>query len=324
MDFFFVEYRDPIFSIVILVSLVFMVALGHYVWKMFSINKQDKNIQSFVQKFEISNEHKELLRQSALSLSNLHFLVSVFTKGGEFERAIQICLIALEKSKDKNEHELIFYDLAQLYFKAGFLAKSKEVLLNSLKIRPRNEKALKLLKIVYLRLKDYDGVLEVLDCLFELGVEVGFEKEFIRLLGYKNSNLSLDEKTKLFKEAQISAKNSLAKRFLFENEKIFLHCEFSQIIDLLYKNKELIFLDDEEYFELFCAMKLVSKRENYNFKNKKLKMLDILNESDLRVGLEFSYSCSNCKVQMPMFFYHCPLCYEFGSSKISYEIQILD
>lgn len=324
MDFFFVEYRDPIFSIVILVSLVFMVALGHYVWKLFSTNKQDKNIQSFVQKFEISNEHKELLRQSTLSLSNLHFLVSVFTKSGEFERAIQICLIALEKSKDKNEHELIFYDLAQLYFKAGFLAKSKEVLLSSLKIRPRNEKALKLLKIVYLRLKDYDGVLEVLDCLFELGVEVGFEKELIKLLGYKNSNLSLDEKTKLFKEAQISAKNSLAKRFLFDNEKIFLHCEFSQIIDLLYKNKELVFLDDEEYFELFCAMKLVSKRENYNFKNKKLKMLDILNESDLRVGLEFSYACSNCKVQMPMFFYHCPLCYEFGSSKISYEIQILD
>ena len=400
MDFFFVEYRDPMFGLLVLVALVLVVAVLHYAWRTLSSKSQKKGLEGFIKKFDIADEHKDLLRASSLSLENLHFLAGIFTKSGEFEKAIQIYLIALEKIKDKGEQEAIFYDLAEVYFRAGFLQRSVEVLLNALNLRPRNEKALKLLKIVYLRLKRYDEVLQSLDALFELGCEVSKEREFINVIALKNGaqsgalgekNLSVDDKRSQnlalnapnsalksenlanlnssdlnSKNANSKVKNSkklnsnletsnlnskdlhlnlensnstlnlkdlnstqspksyenneLVKRFLLENG-AEIHAEFELVIDLLYKGKRAIFLDDNAYFELFCAMKLTPKRQNYAFTNPKLKMLEILNDNDFKARLSFSYVCTHCKNQMPLFFYHCPICYEFGGCKILYEVR---
>ena len=335
MDFFFVEYRDPMFGLLVLVALVLVVAVLHYAWRTLSSKSQKKGLEGFIKKFDIADEHKDLLRASSLSLENLHFLAGIFTKSGEFEKAIQIYLIALEKIKDKGEQEAIFYDLAEVYFRAGFLQRSVEVLLNALNLRPRNEKALKLLKIVYLRLKRYDEVLQSLDALFELGCEVSKEREFINVIALKNGaqsgvlgekNLSVVDKRNqnLALNAQNSAQNyennELVKRFLLENG-AEIHAEFELVIDLLYKGKRAIFLDDNAYFELFCAMKLAPKRSNYAFTNPKLKMLEILNDNDFKARLSFSYVCTHCKNQMPLFFYHCPICYEFGGCKILYEVR---
>lgn len=353
MDFFFVEYRDPMFGLLVLVALVLVVAVLHYAWRTLSSKSQKKGLEGFIKKFDIADEHKDLLRASSLSLENLHFLAGIFTKSGEFEKAIQIYLIALEKIKDKGEQEAIFYDLAEVYFRAGFLQRSVEVLLNALNLRPRNEKALKLLKIVYLRLKRYDEVLQSLDALFELGCEVSKEREFINVIALKNGaqsgalgekNLSIDDKRNQnlalksensvnlnSKDLNSTSKNSaqspksyenneLVKRFLLENG-AEIHAEFELVIDLLYKGKRAIFLDDNAYFELFCAMKLAPKRQNYAFTNPKLKMLEILNDNDFKARLSFSYVCTHCKNQMPLFFYHCPICYEFGGCKILYEVR---
>lgn len=396
MDFFFVEYRDPMFGLLVLVALVLVVAVLHYAWRTLSSKSQKKGLEGFIKKFDIADEHKDLLRASSLSLENLHFLAGIFTKSGEFEKAIQIYLIALEKIKDKGEQEAIFYDLAEVYFRAGFLQRSVEVLLNALNLRPRNEKALKLLKIVYLRLKRYDEVLQSLDALFELGCEVSKEREFINVIALKNGaqsgilaskNLSVTNKTsqnlalnspnsatksensahlnsndetlalssknanskaKNLKNSHLNSKdlnlnlenststlnlnsknlnsaqnyenNELVKRFLLENG-AEIHAEFELVIDLLYKGKRAIFLDDNAYFELFCAMKLAPKRQNYAFANPKLKMLEILNDNDFKARLSFSYVCTHCKNQMPLFFYHCPICYEFGGCKILYEVR---
>ena len=394
MDFFFVEYRDPMFGLLVLVALVLVVAVLHYAWRTLSSKSQKKGLEGFIKKFDIADEHKDLLRASSLSLENLHFLAGIFTKSGEFEKAIQIYLIALEKIKDKGEQEAIFYDLAEVYFRAGFLQRSVEVLLNALNLRPRNEKALKLLKIVYLRLKRYDEVLQSLDALFELGCEVSKEREFINVIALKNGaqsgalgekNLSVDDKrnqnlalksensanlnssdetlalssknanskAKNLKNSHLNSKdlnlnlenststlnlnsknlnstpknsaqnyenNELVKRFLLENG-AEIHAEFELVIDLLYKGKRAIFLDDNAYFELFCAMKLAPKRQNYAFTNPKLKMLEILNDNDFKARLSFSYVCTHCKNQMPLFFYPCPICYEFGGCKILYEVR---
>lgn len=402
MDFFFVEYRDPMFGLLVLVALVLVVAVLHYAWRTLSSKSQKKGLEGFIKKFDIADEHKDLLRASSLSLENLHFLAGIFTKSGEFEKAIQIYLIALEKIKDKGEQEAIFYDLAEVYFRAGFLQRSVEVLLNALNLRPRNEKALKLLKIVYLRLKRYGEVLQSLDALFELGCEVSKEREFINVIALKNGaqsgalgekNLSIDDKRSqnlalnapnsalksenlaILNSSDLNSKaknsknlnsnletsnlnskdlhlnlensnstlnlnskdlnsapknsaqspksyknNELVKRFLLENG-AEIHAEFELVIDLLYKGKRAIFLDDNAYFELFCAMKLAPKRQNYAFTNPKLKMLEILNDNDFKARLSFSYVCTHCKNQMPLFFYHCPICYEFGGCKILYEVR---
>lgn len=380
------------FGLLVLVGLILVVAVGHYLWRSIASKSQERGLHGFIQKFDIADEHKDLLRASALSLENLHFLAAIFTKSGEFEKAIQIYLIALEKTRDKDEQEAIFVDLAELYFKAGFLQKSAEVLLNALNLRPRNEKALKLLKIVYLRLKKYDEVLQCLDALFELGFEVQQERAFIEVMKFvnlaknsvnlakissKNSpktdenlgenssenfalnlgenldknfvsnlsenfasnssensalNSSENSNSKPFKTLflqpfakEIAPKlyenNDLVKRYLLEHAILKAHARFELVLDVLYKQKEAIFLDDDAYFELFCAMNLTPKRENYAFANKKLQMLSILREAKFAAKLGFSYVCKHCKNQMPIFFYHCPICYEFGGCDILCEVK---
>lgn len=418
------------FGLLVLVGLILVVAVGHYLWRSIASKSQERGLHGFIQKFDIADEHKDLLRASALSLENLHFLAAIFTKSGEFEKAIQIYLIALEKTRDKDEQEAIFVDLAELYFKAGFLQKSAEVLLNALNLRPRNEKALKLLKIVYLRLKKYDEVLQCLDALFELGFEVRQERAFIEVMKFvnlaknsvnlakissknspetdenlgensmlnlgknssenfalnlgesenssenssknsalnlsknssensalnlsenstsnssensvsnlsENSALNLNENSsensnsKPFKTLflqpfakEIAPKlyenNDLVKRYLLEHAILRAHARFELVLDVLYKQKEAIFLDDDAYFELFCAMNLAPKRENYAFANKKLQMLSILREAKFAAKLGFSYVCKHCKNQMPIFFYNCPICYEFGGCDILCEVK---
>ncbi|EAH4535290.1 tetratricopeptide repeat-containing protein, partial [Campylobacter jejuni] len=101
MDFFFVEYRDPLVGLIILTILVFVVAVANYIWKIFANKDEEQKLEKFIKKFEMDNAHKELLRNSSLSFGNLSFLAEIFTKSGEFEKATQIYLIALEKCKDK-------------------------------------------------------------------------------------------------------------------------------------------------------------------------------------------------------------------------------
>lgn len=88
--------------------------------------------------------------------------------------------------------------MAKVYFKAGFLERAKEVLLQALKIRPRNIQTLKLLKIVYLKLRKYKENLELLGCLFELGENVKEEKEFLKALDFLASSLSDEEKKRAY------------------------------------------------------------------------------------------------------------------------------
>lgn len=312
MDFFFVEYRDPITGLIVLVALVFIVALSHYVWRIFANKDERQKLEEFVKKFEIASVHEELLRGSNFNLSSLLFLALVFTKSGEFEKAAQIYLIALEKTKDKNEQEEIFLELSKLYFKAGFLEKSKNVLLQALQIRPRNKEALKLLKTIYIKLKLYDDALQALLCLFELGEDTKEEENFIKILLMKEKNADLNF-------AKIKDKGKMLKRFVYQNFKHYEKQELENIIDLLYFNKDLI--EDKNFDEFFYAISLKEAPQNFSFTNSNFKMLYILTRANFKARLDFSYFCSSCKTQLPLFFYHCPFCYEFGTCAILYEVK---
>lgn len=319
MDFFFVEYRDPIVGLIFLTILIFVVAVTNYIWRIFANKGEEQKLEKFIKKFEMDNTHKDLLRNENLSLNNLLFLADIFTKSGEFEKTAQIYLIALEKSKDKSEHEFIFLALAKMYFKAGFLERSKEVLFNTLKIRPRNKEALILLKIIDLRLKNYENILDILDCLLELGFDITFEKEFIKALKIDALNINDKEKEQRLLELDFKD-NVMLKRWFFEKYHLFIKQELINIIDLLFKSKKPLNLEDDEYKEFFCALNL-SEEKRATFKNSNFKMLKILNDNGFKTKLDFSYMCKECKNIMPLFFYHCPLCYEFNSCQILYEVK---
>ncbi|MCR2038951.1 tetratricopeptide repeat protein [Campylobacter helveticus] len=316
MDFFFVEYRDPIVGLIFLTLLILVVALANYAWRIFANKDEEQKLEKFIKKFELENSHKNLLRSETLSFSNLSFLAEIFTKSGEFEKATQIYLIALEKTKDKDEQEAVFLALAKVYFKAGFLQKCTEVLLNALKIRPRNKEALKLLKIAYFKLKMYKENLELLECLFELGEDIKEEAEFIKALSLENKKEAKEQILKLDYE-----NNASLKRYLFEKYHIFKKQNLAQICDVLYKDKKPINTDDEKYYEFFYMLGLVEEKQGFRFKNSHFKMYQILKQNNFKARLDFSYMCLECKNIMPLFFYHCPICYEFNRCKILYEVK---
>jgi len=318
MDFFFVEYRDPLVGLIFLGILIFVVALANYMWSFFASKDEEQKLENFIKKFELDNTHKDILKSKALSLENLIFLAEIFTKSGEFEKATQIYLISLDKTKDKNKQEMIFLSLAKVYFKAGFLAKSREVILNALKIRPRNKEALKLLKILYLQLKLYKENLELLECLFELGEDIKDESEFFKALIIQTQNLNPSQKQQELLKLDFKNNPSL-KRWLYEQDMIFEEQELLNIIDLLYKNDGVVNINDENYKEFFCALGRID--EKLSFKNSSFRMFKILKDNHFKARFEFSYICKECKSVMPLFFYHCPVCYEFGKCFIVYEVK---
>lgn len=317
MDFFFLEYRDPLSGLLLLALLVFIIAVINFFWRLFKHSSDEKKLDKFVQKFKPSSENS-LPNLEFLSFNDLKFLASVFTKSGEFEKAIRIYLFLLVKIKGKISQEKVFESLASVYLKAGFLKKSEESLLNCLKIRPRNQAALKLLKAVYLKLKDYEKALEALEALSELESNLELEEAFLRMKIIAKSALSSDEK--LESSMKLLSNEPLLKRFIYENYGLELFVEFEYFVDVASGFKKAVFLEDESYLELFCALKLC-KQKPVIFKNKKLLMLEILSQNDFKAELSFSYLCQKCKNQMPVFFYHCPLCYEFGACKILYEVK---
>lgn len=321
MDLFFLDYRDPLVGLIFITTLIFVVALINYFWRFFIYKDEEEKLEKFIKKFELNNIHKDLLRDPNLSLDNLIFLASIFTRSGEFEKAIQIYLIALEKVKDKKEQEGIFISLAEAYFKAGFLERSKEVLLNALKIRPRNERALKLLKIVYLRLRSYKEVLNTLECLLELDEEVKEEKEFIKALIIKDQDMEQKNKLELILNLDIKD-NTMLQRFIFENYQIIKEQNLFDIIDLLYKDQKFIKIDKQEYKEFFYALNLLPKEEKILIKNQNFRMFKILKNNEFKVKMVFSYMCLDCKNIMPLFFYHCPICYSFNKCKILYKVKL--
>lgn len=320
MDFFFVEYRDPIVGLIFLSVLIFLIASAHYIWRLFASKDAEQKLGRFIKKFELASAHKDLLRNEALNFSNLTFLAEIFTKSGAFEKATQIYLIALEKAGSKDEQEQVFLALALVYFKAGFLEKSREVLHNALKIRPRNKTALKLLKIVQLKLKLFKENLELLDCLFELGEEVESEREFIKALMIERSKSTAEEKRAALLGLNFKD-NAPLKRLFFEKYGLFKEQDFEGICDLLYKNPKPVNEKDAKYYEFFYALNLVEARQDFRFKNSNLKMFKILKDNAFKARLDFSYLCLECKNIMPLFFYHCPVCYEFNACKILLEVK---
>ncbi|EOI7758074.1 hypothetical protein ACMWJO_001663, partial [Campylobacter jejuni] len=55
MDFFFVEYRDPLVGLIILTILVFVVAVANYIWKIFANKDEEQKLEKFIKKFEMDN-----------------------------------------------------------------------------------------------------------------------------------------------------------------------------------------------------------------------------------------------------------------------------
>ncbi len=329
MDNFFIEYRDPLFGIIILFSVIFIIAFANYSWGIFKAKEEKQSIEKFIKRFELSSKkdaYKELLNSFKLSTESLSLLAHTYTKSGEFETAIGIYLIALKQVKGRHKKRYILVELGKAYFKAGFLQRASEVFLKSLQLSPRDKIALKYLTVCYEKLKRFDLALQALEALEELGADVVMEKTYIK------ANLVLQD-GKIKKEDKIEQLEkmkedfSLMERMLIEykySQKMLaskdLHVRnFSHIFDFLwFLDEDKIDLSslDNPLAKSIARLKDQSKDED-NSGIFELEVLNILKDKGYDKGsLSFEFTCKECKNAFPMFFYRCPNCHSLASIKI--------
>ncbi|MSN96235.1 tetratricopeptide repeat protein [Campylobacter sp. FMV-PI01] len=326
MENFLIDYRDPIFGLIILISTAFIIALFSYIWGIFSSSNESRKIEVFIKKFDstngLSQKYKEFLKSIKLENDTLGILANVFTKSGDFEKAINIYLIALENAKTKKEKEFIFTNLGSVYFKAGFLKKAEEIFLKNLEIAPRNKVSLKILSVIYEKLKMFDNELEILDALKEQDVEISKSLAFVKSQIIANDkNLSFIEKIeKIYKlESDYEMVNRIIlELFIKHNEPLSNLKTFPKLndcIDMIWYLEDAINLQDKEYKALFYAKNLINEYEESEF-------FEINAISAMRRGLffdadlNFQYICDDCKSNLPSFFYRCPVCYSLKGAKI--------
>ena len=198
---FFIEYRDPMFGILVLFAIVFVISFVNYWWGTYKNKEESNDIAKFIKKFEIVSDEdafKNLLKNHNIPIESLVLLAHTYSKSGDFEKSIGLYLLALERTSTRDEKKYILSELGKTYFKAGFLRRSEDVFIESLKLHPRNEESLKYLSVTYEKLKEYERAIEVLDSLEELGAKVDKQRDYLKL-NNKDRKLfnSLDNKKQI-------------------------------------------------------------------------------------------------------------------------------
>ncbi|MEE3711899.1 hypothetical protein V2I22_02600 [Campylobacter sp. CLAX-7218-21] len=320
MDFFFIEYRDPIFGLIVLFSVLLLVAIFSYFWGVFSLKDQKNSIDKFVNKFQsqsnLDQKYQNMLIRLDIDSGSLNALAGIFARSGEFNKAIAIYLIALQKAITKSQKELIFLNLGKAYLKAGFMQRSIEVFLEAIKISPKNIDALSHLGLGFEKLRLHDKSLEVLDALQEQGVDVAQEIAYTKALKLKNSQMEFEQK--VAKMAKFANDFKLVSRMILElfiiNGKdvnlINIKPDLAHCLDILYLND--VVLDGDEYKELYSAKGL----NNAQITDFNLNLLKVAKDNNLNATLSFSYICKECKGSYPLFFYRCNHCARLGSCAI--------
>jgi len=332
---FFIEYRDPMFGIIILFAVIFVISFSNYWWGVFKSKEEKDSIEKFVKKFEIvsdEKEYKKLLQNSNIPIESLALLADAYGKSGDYEKAINIYLVALKRVKGKDKKQYILSNLGKTYFKAGFLSRSSEVFLESLRLYPRNEESLKYLTVVYERLKQYDKAAEVLDALEELNAVVAKQKLYLQVL-----QISGDSKlTNLKKEKKlenISLKERFLERKYFEfMQQNRLEIPKEKLQSLYFKNlTDLLWFADDRWLDLSKASEGILRQiamAKGKIKYEKIEngifAFDVLGalkkDGVVNADLNFHYMCSECKNVYPLYFYRCPNCLSIGSAKIQSSI----
>ncbi len=331
MDLLSLDYRDPIYGVIVLIAIIFIISASSYWWGIFKSKDDETSIKKFVKKFDqydSFNDYKELIQKKDLPIESAILMALTYEKSGEYEKAIEIYLAILKNVVGPQKRKDILTLLGKTYYKAGFLQKSTEILLTSLRLHPKNEEALTYLIVIYETLREYDKAIEVLDTLEELGTNTGEKKLYFQTLRIIHDKKSTP-KNKVLKLKKLGLKNKIVRRKLFEfimssnlefDRELLDNFDFKNVIDLLwmtdYKKFDPDFVDENRLLsEVYTAKGDIYKA--YESDIFELNVLIKLNKQrDNSADLSFSYICENCKNIFPIYFYRCPKCQQINTMEI--------
>jgi len=311
------DYRDPLFSIIVFLLLVAITILIANFLTSFKERKKIKELEEFIDKFDFLNDKEiESIFSNNISINALILLAIAFEKEGNYEKSLNIYKVLLQNI-ETNEKYTILQNMAEVYFKAGFLHKAKESLLNILKSYPRNKKALKLLFIVDDKLKDYDEMDNIIEILDELEENTMKEKAYLYFNKAKFEN-NKDLIKKLALKYPVLKRDFINYLLLTDSLSIFEYIsekDIYKMIDLFW-NIDYLPLKNEALKQIQAA-----KKEIIFEKEAPLFEIEVLKYTPKNLAdLEFEYICTNCKHLTPFYEDRCPHCKELFSLEVEVRI----
>ncbi len=328
MNSLFIEFRDPLFGIIIFFSLVFVIALFSYWWGRFKRKEDSHYLSSFLDVFNsipTEQELKKLMSTEAISDKSALIMAQTYYQNGDYEKCIEIYLILLEMQKNASEKKETLYLLGKTYFKAGFLERSQEIFLQILKQFPRTPKALRYLLIIYEKMHQFDKALEVLEPLEELGIDNTKDRVYLQCVSIiRSAQYGVDEKAQLllelYQEHHLLSYLIFEYLFRFTPDMAWKNLDLGEaerIVDILWNAREAeanlgIIASNSYLRELFSAKGLeLLTQESTVFEFDVLIKLNRADESG--ATLQFDYLCGDCKQIYPFSFHRCPNCHSIDS-----------
>ncbi len=302
---FFAGYRDPLFGLLIFFALIFIISFFSYWWTVYKSGKSEESIEGFLKRFEANSDKKLSKMLNSPDEASL-FLADIYTRKGEYEKAISL-LLKMRQGRGKKDL-LILKKVADVYLKAGFLQRSKGVYEEVLKYTPRDSEALEKLIIIYEKLEDFKGALEVADSL-------GVLKDVSHLKNYLQTRLAIKRGDVKELKRLGASRLQLEALFRLDSEAAWKKVEEGlvlEIVDILWNLRK-----DEIKTHLPLLKELYSAKGYVSLAKK-----SSLFEFDLLINyknadLEFEYICKGCKKVFPFYFPRCPACYGIDGMKVN-------
>ena len=333
MNTFFIEFRDPLFSIIVFFAIIFMITFFSYWWSRYKRREDSKYLDKFLKQFRAlpsKDELKVLISSGDLSEKSWLLLAHSYSKNGDYEKSIEIYNEILSVGSGENKRETMFL-LGKTYFKAGFLERSKQVFLSILKTNPRTPQALNYLLLVYEYMRDYKAALEVLEPLDELNKDIALDSVYLKTMALLNcTERTAEEKAhellKTYKETHQLAYIVFEYLFRVDPKLAWENFDSSKselLSDILWgvelKDLNLDIISQNGYLrELYTArgdVNLVQSSSVFEF-----DMLIKLG-GKANATLSFEYICDDCKVVYPFVFNRCSSCHAIDTARVEWSLS---
>ena len=337
MDGLVLEYRDPLFGVIVLFVLIFVISFLTYSFGMHKEKKARREYRKLLKRFELGKLKEEdyvhLYKTYNLPFDSVILLASTFLHKGDYTKAISVYLTLLEHVTDNVKKEELLELLGKTYFKGGFLQRSKNIFLKILKFSPRNKQALTYLLISYEKLKDYDKAYEVTESLEELKVNISKEKLYINSMQIINNPInSFDKKSaqlfELFKTNKMIQRVVVQYLLQFNKVTFWKNIELfdtTLFIDLLwYLSFDDIDFDavskDKLLVELYTAKGYINEAKYSDIFELDILIMIQKDKKNTQADLNFEFICKKCKNIYPIYENRCPHCHDILSFQIEAEI----
>ncbi len=331
MDTFFIEFRDPLFGIVVFFILLFILSFLSYWWGRYKAAREHRDLESFLGKFESIGEGVKLteqVQQNSLSSESWLLLAQSFEHQGNYEKSVEIYHALLSKNRDPIFQKDALLLLGKSFFKAGFLERSRQTFLQILQNNPRTSQALHFLILIYEHLQQYDKALEVMESLIELSPDTISEKLYLecRIL-IANHRIDMDEKARKLIELYETHRKLgyMVYEWLFTYRpllgwKYYDQSLSTRLSDILWRvrdeNLDLDIIASNTYLrELFSAKGSVNLAESSSIFE--LDTLIALRRCGVtKATLQFEYTCDKCNSISFLPFHRCPHCHAIDSVNV--------